>query len=287
MCLPVCLNLISVQIPKYHIYVDYSEPEKSGIRYNVSQEELVRVFATPFVAGQSFWFMGRLLNPIKVTKIVIFWSYETADKLTLPNQENLVTFKDKKYVIQSIINSKVKGAYVCTEKFLPSEKTLMFNQLFIPSSGVALRRIFVVSGKDAEMKKSIIGALTKLKLVPLLLCEEPSQGRKIAECFADYADVSFALVLLSPDEYYCTKNEALTKQKLKPQQQVIFHLGFLLGKLGKNKVLVLFRECEGFQIPDIEGLKTVAFDDRESWKLALIRELSDSGLRVDADNILK
>jgi len=93
--------------------------------------------------------------------------------------------------------------------------------------------------------------------------------------------------LLSPDEYYCTKNEALTKQKLKPQQQVIFHLGFLLGKLGKNKVLVLFRECEGFQIPDIEGLKTVAFDDRESWKLALIRELSDSGLRVDADNILK
>ncbi len=85
-----------MQIPKYHIYFDYSEPEKSGIRYNVSQEELVRVFTTPFFAGQSFWFMGRLLNPIKVTKTVIFWSYETADKLTLPNQENLVTFKDKK-----------------------------------------------------------------------------------------------------------------------------------------------------------------------------------------------
>ncbi len=285
MCLSACLNLISVQIPKYHIYVDYPEPEKSGIRYNVSQEELVRVFTTPFIAGQHFWFMGRLLNPTKVTKTVIFWSYETADKLILPNQENLVTFKDKKYVIQSILKSKVKGAYICTEKFLPSEKTSTFNQLVIPSSGIAFRRIFVVSGKDNEMKKSVIGALTELKLVPLLLCEEPSQGRKIVECFSDYTDVRFALVLLSPDDYYYSKNETFKKQKLKPQQQVVFLLGFLLGKLGKNNVFVLFRESEGFQIPDIEGLKAVAFDDRESWKLALIRELSECGVRVDVDPI--
>jgi len=69
--------------------------------------------------------------------------------------------------------------------------------------------------------------------------------------------------LLSPDDYYCSKKETFTKQKLKPQQQVVFQLGFLLGKLGKNNMFVLFRECEGFQIPDIEGLKTVAFDDRE------------------------
>ena len=61
---------------------------------------------------------ARLLNPLKVTKAVIFWSYEAADKLTLPNQENLVAAKDKKYLIDAVQKGKVKGAYLCTEKYL-------------------------------------------------------------------------------------------------------------------------------------------------------------------------
>ena len=112
--------------PKYHIYVEYAEPDKSGIRFNVPQEELVRTFSSPFTMGQPFWFLGKLLNPNKVIKAVIFWSYQTADKLTLPNQENLVAAKDKKYLIESIVKGKVKGAYLCTEKFLSStEKTMV------------------------------------------------------------------------------------------------------------------------------------------------------------------
>ena len=194
--------LISVQVPKYHICIEYAEPEKSGIRFNVSQEELVRTFATPFTAGQPFWFMGRLLNPIKVTKAVLFWSYETADKLTLPNHESLVAAKDKKYLIESILKSKVKGAYLCTEKFLCSpEKNIAPTHSSVSASGSMHRRIFVVSGEDDEMKQALTGALTKLGLVPVVLCEEPSQGRKIVEHFKDYADVGFAVVLLSPDDY--------------------------------------------------------------------------------------
>ena len=67
--------------------------------------------------------MGRLLSSLKVVKAVIFWSYETADKLFLPNQENLIVAKDKKYLIDSVLKGKVKGAYLCTEKYLPPVKT--------------------------------------------------------------------------------------------------------------------------------------------------------------------
>ena len=95
--------------PKYHIYLEYAEPDKSGIRFNVPQEELVRTFSSPFTMGQPFWFLGKLLNPNTVIKAVIFWSYQTADKLTLPNQENLVAAKDKKCVIENILKGKVKG----------------------------------------------------------------------------------------------------------------------------------------------------------------------------------
>ena len=274
--------------PKYHIYVEYAEPDKSGIRFNVPQEELVRTFSSPFSMGQPFWFLGKLLNPNKVIKAVIFWSYQTADKLTLPNQENLVAAKDKKYVIENILKGKVKGAYLSTEKFLsPTEKTIAPTQQAMSASDVR-RRVFVVCGTDDEMKQAVTAALTKLWLVPVVMCEEPSQGRKIVERFQDYADVGFAVVLLSPDDSVYVKDEPPTKRKLRPRQDVVFELGFLLGKLGRSNVLVFQRECQNFEGPaNFEGMKITAFDDRDSWKLALIRELSNSGLAVDGDRILK
>jgi predicted nucleotide-binding protein len=278
-----------LSLPKYHIYVEYTEPEKSGVRFNVSQEELNRTFATPFAAGKPFWFMGRLLNPIKVAKVVLFWSHVTADKLLLPNQENFVSTKDKKYLIESIVKGKVKGAYLCTEKFLPKTENRSSPSQSKSASGNLSRRIIVVSDSDEEMNQAINEALTKLSLIPVVLCEEPSQGKKIIESFSrDYADVVFAVVLLSPDDFGYAKNEAPTKRKLRPKQNVIFELGFLLGKLGKGNVLVFFRECANFENPlDFEGIKVTAFDDRDSWKLALLRELSNCGLAVDGDRILK
>ena len=275
-------------MPKYHIYIEYVESEKSGIRFNVPQEELMRTFSSPFSMGQSFWFLGKLLNSSKVIKAVIFWSYLTADKLTLPNQENLVVAKDKKYLIENILKGKVKGAYLCSEKFLPSAEKAMASAQQATSASVARRRVFVVCGTDSEMKQAITNALTKLKLVPVVMCEEPSQGKKIVERFADYEDIGFAVVLLSPDDSVYVKDESPIKRKLRPRQDVVFELGFLLGKLGKSNVLVFFRECANFEIPtDFEGIKVAAFDDRESWKLALIRELTNCGYNIDADRILK
>ncbi len=271
-------------LPKYHIYIEYAEPEKSGIRFNITQEELNRTFALPFNAGQSFWFMGRLLNPIKVDKAVVFWSYETADKLKLPNSENLVVAKDKKFLIECIQKSKVKGAYVCTEKFLTQTNTNTSNE----SAGKANRRVFVISGSDDEMKQAVTKALTKLWLVPIVSCEDPGHCRKIVEHPTDYSDVNFAVVLLSPDDYAYATTDEPTKRKFRPTQEAVFELGFALGKLGRDKVLVIFREAVNFETPKIfANLKVTAFDDRDSWKLALLRELGNGGYSVDADKILK
>ena len=194
--------------------------------------------------------------------------------------------KDKKYLIESVLKSKVKGAYVCTEKFLGQLKKTAASPQFLSAFGMQ-RRIFVVSGEDTEMQQALTGALSKLELVPVVLCEEPSQGRKIVERYTDYADVGFAVVLLSPDDYVYGRNEAPSKRRLRTVQNVDFQLGFLLGKLGKDNVLVFFRECGGFEVPSFEGVKTCAFDDRGSWKLSLIRELTNCGFKVDADRILK
>lgn len=272
--------------PIYHIYVEYKESEKSGIRYNIPQEELVRTFITPFTSGQPFWFMGRLLNPLKVVKVALFWSRNTADKICLPNQEPLVAAKDKKYLLDSVLKGKVKGVYLCTEKYLSVDTTITSSSNLGVLGGI--RRIFVISGSDDAMKQAVATTLTKLELTPVVMHEQPGHGRKIFDQLSDYVDIEFAVVLLSPDEFAYAKEEPQTKRKLRPRQDVLFALGFFLGKLGKNNVLVFYKECENFEVPtDFEGIKFVPFDDLDSWKLALVRELITSGYQVDVKRIIK
>ena len=236
--------------------------------------------------------MGRLLKPIKVAKVVIFWSYKTADQLRLPNNESLIAAKDKKYVIDNVLKGKIKGVYPCTEEFVVvAPKNLMPTQQppHIASSPIGTpRRIIVVSGKDEKMKQTITEALRKLGLASIVMSEEPSHGKKIFDRFADYADVGFALVLLSPDIYVYPKGEEATKRKRVPKQDVILLFGFLLGKLGKDRVLAFYRESPNFVFPiDFEGVKFAALDDRESWKRVLIRELVGCGYTVDTERLLR
>jgi len=150
--------------------------------------------------------------------------------------------------------------------------------------------VIVACGSDDEMKDALTATLAKLRLVPVVLCEEPGHGRKIVERFADYPDIEFAVVLLSPDDYVYAKGEEPSKRKLKPAQDVVFELGYLLGKLGTEHVFILFRESEKREFNvriDFEGVKATPFDNRDSWKLALIRELTNCGYMVEADRILK
>ena len=235
--------------------------------------------------------MGRLLNPVKVAKVVIFWSYETADQLRLPSHENLVMAKDKKYVLDNILRGKVKGAYICTEEFVTvTQKTSVASTQAQPAVSVPSipRRIIVVPGTDETMKQTLTLALKKLGLASVVMSEEPAQGKKIVEHYADYKDVGFALVLLSPDLYVYPKGEEATKRERIPRQDVLLLFGFLLGKLGKDRVLAFYRESPNFAFPiDFEGVKFTALDERGSWKHTLIRELVGCGYVVDAERLLR
>lgn len=276
--------------PKYHVYIEYAESDKSGFRFNLSRAELIGGFQEPFQNGEPFWFMGRLLNPIKVQKVIIFWSHETADQLRLPSHENLIMAKDRKYVIDSIQKGKVKGVYICTEEFVvvtpKNSPVQQAQQAALTPNGIP-RRIIVVSGTDDALKQTLTGALRKLGLASVVMGEEPSQGRKIVERFSDYTDVGFAVVLLSPDIYVYPKGEEATKRERTPRQDVTLMFGFLLGKLGKERVLVFYRECPNFVFPiDFEGVKFTALDERGSWKHSLIRELSRLDYIIDTERLL-
>jgi hypothetical protein len=112
-----------LRMPKYHVYVEYAgDLEKSTIRFNLHEEELVRTFINPYTGGKPFLFCGKLLNPAKVDKVIIFWSYEDGGTLVLPNREMVAGHPNKKFAMERICAGKVKGVAVCTERFLSSKR---------------------------------------------------------------------------------------------------------------------------------------------------------------------
>ena len=148
-------------------------------------------------------------------------------------------------------------------------------------------RIFIVHGHDEAMKQAVARTLEKIGLEPIILHEKPSEGRTIIEKFTNYSDVSFAVVLLSPDDMAYPKDQTPENAKPRARQNVIFELGFFIGKLGRNRVLVLYQEEKNFEMPsDYSGVLYTPYDNSGRWKFDLVKELKVCGYNVDANKLL-
>lgn len=141
------------------------------------------------------------------------------------------------------------------------------------------------SGED-EMTVSAIDLLDKLGIDTIM--PDASQ-ESTAEYMAEIAGItkaSFTIFLLNTDEKALFPGLPGKISKAKPRQDTVFELGLLVGKLGRDRVAVLFRKERGIDIPDdFFGVNYVAYDVAGGWKINLIKLLKASGFEVDA-NIL-
>jgi predicted nucleotide-binding protein len=118
-------------------------------------------------------------------------------------------------------------------------------------------RIFIVHGHDDKTKYELKNFIqNSLKLgEPIILHEQPSLGRTVIEKLEDQADdVDIVFVLLTPDDVGCA---ASTPESIKrrARQNVIFELGYFLGKLERTGGRVLLLYKGNLDLPsDISGL---------------------------------
>jgi predicted nucleotide-binding protein len=154
-------------------------------------------------------------------------------------------------------------------------------------SSIASQRVFVVHGRDEEMKQAVARTLEKLGLAPVILHEQPNQGRTIIEKFTDYAATRFTVVLFSGDDLGYGRDEEPAKARPRARQNVVLELGYFLGTLGRERVFPLYREVANFDMPsDYSGVVFTPFDAAGRWQFELVRELKAAGYRVDANKIL-
>ena len=142
-------------------------------------------------------------------------------------------------------------------------------------------RTFVIHGRDEAARETVAGFLKKLELEPIILHEQPNKGRTIIEKFEDYADVRFAIVLLTPDDVGALKGQ---QDDLSPRarQNVVFEFGYFIGKLGRKRVCALVKDS--IEMPsDSDGILYVPLDHNDGWKIQLIKELNAADFNLDAN----
>lgn len=146
------------------------------------------------------------------------------------------------------------------------------------------RKIFIVHGHDNEALHSVARFISRIGLEEIILSERPDGSRTVIEKFeAESGDVSFAIVLMTPDD----AGHALASEstRLRARQNVLYELGYFAGKLGRGKVLVLKKG--NIEIPsDLAGVLYTELDEHGGWKRKLLGELAYAEVPFDKEKAL-
>jgi hypothetical protein len=140
-------------------------------------------------------------------------------------------------------------------------------------------KVFLVHGHDGAVKNEVARFLEKLDLEVVILHERPNLGRTLISKFSEEsADVVYAVVLITPDDV----GRALSATRLmaRARQNVVFELGFFLGRLGSERVCaVVSSDVE--KPSDFEAVVYVRYGPDSDWRRQLARELAATGIPFD------
>ena len=156
-----------------------------------------------------------------------------------------------------------------------------------PNEPIDAGKVFVVHGRDHGTMNMVARFLEVLELEAVILQEQPNQGLTLVEKVERYVQVGFAVVLFTPDDIGALR-DGEEEPKLRARQNVIFELGYLIAKLGRSNVTVLYKGAEGdIEIPsDYSGVLYTSLDSGSGWKFELVREMKSAGLDVDANKAI-
>lgn len=141
-------------------------------------------------------------------------------------------------------------------------------------------KVFLVHGRDDGKKDSVARFLEgRAGLQVIILSERPNKGRSILTKFEEEAgEATFAIVLMTPDDVghlrleLGAKGEPPPRPQQRARQNVIFELGFFIGRLGVERVCALIPS--GVEKPsDFDGIVYIHLDDDDGWQKKLVTEL--------------
>ena len=231
----------------YSVLITYAEQATKG---KATAKPIVRLddenldyisekIIKPYLKGIDFFVDGFILNKSKITRLKIVESEKSIKELKKYKQRSLPP-----NVIYVVTNNDIINNDELVKDITDEIISNMGNQVAIPKSDgvIDMQKAFIVHGRDELVKIDVARFLEKMGIEPIILHEQASQGKTIIEKIEEYSNVGYGIVLYTP----CDKGglASCDDNQLKPRarQNVVFEHGYLIGKLGRDRVCALMKD---------------------------------------------
>lgn len=186
--------------------------------------------------------------------------------------------------------NEAKSAYLAALKQAAAAvENDTFDELLKREKGIApmdlTNKVFIVHGHDEAAKNELEIMLRDMGLDPVVLHRQVDGGMTIIEKFEHHADVGYAFILLTPDEFaYVASDDAKPddqrKKEMRARPNVIWEFGYFVGRLGRARTCCLHRGK--VVLPsDLNGLVYKAFNNSvEELGWAIQKELKAQGYKL-------
>ena len=272
----------------YHIILEHRK-EDGECRIDLSEEELLERYVVPYAANETLVINGKTMLPEKIYRVII-----TSSEKSLIGRIMDIKVEDKRSqspwsmfsstpTRQAILEcANVTDKYITKAPGSIQQKSI---EKTPTSKDGNENTVFVVHGHDTELKNDVELFLRKINLNPIVLHRKPDEGQTIIEKFEKHSNVSYAIILLTPDDIGCNtdefqKNEDERELEYRARQNVIFEFGFFVGRLTRKNVCCIYKK--GVKLPsDLDGLIYKEVDKTvEEVGIGLMEELKIAGLKV-------
>lgn len=198
-------------------------------------------------------------------------------------------FLDKESLIHNLIHMKASlEGYMCefpmakrgvTQRGREKETAMQTTQ----EERTFSKKVFIVHGHDNEAKQETARTLEKAGYEAIILHEQANLGNTIMEKLERCTDVDYAIVLYTECDLGRAKEASKNEERYRARQNVVYEHGYLIGKLGREKVFALVKgnvETPG----DISGVVYTSMDDAGAWKMLLARDMRAAGLEINMND---
>jgi len=279
----------------YHIIIEKNE--KIGKKdeyltlYEFDKDDLEKIktdLVFPYVNQKPIRFDGFLLEHKDIRRFKIKRSEKSSQEIhDILQREILVLGFNRECAIEdaTYTNDISNDVFKSIEQINNTQTNTQINnniQANIKDKKINMKKIFIVHGHDEKMRIDVARIIEKLGFESVILQEQVNAGSTIIEKIEKNSDVGYGIVLYSACDIGSKKEE---KKELRPRarQNVVFEHGYLMAKLGRDKILALV-EKDIEKPSDIDGMLYLEYDDQD-WKLKFCKELKNAGYDVDMNKL--
>jgi predicted nucleotide-binding protein len=146
---------------------------------------------------------------------------------------------------------------------------------------ILVHRVFIVHGHDPGALEDVLQIMKPFRIRPIVLQETTPDGNTLIEGIERYSNVSFAVVLVTPDDVGAKAGTEPLELRPRARQNVIFEWGYFAGTLGRERVAALLKPGNPLlELPsDSHGVRYIEMDPAGSWRNKLAGQLQAAGIR--------